>query len=46
MAIEIIDCVKQLTPENMRSAAKMLSVMVAYMCKEESIFQKQQAKLT
>ncbi len=43
---EIIDCVKQLTPENMRSAAKMLSMMVSYMAKEESIFLKQRLKIT
>ncbi|MFA5068001.1 MAG: PocR ligand-binding domain-containing protein [Candidatus Izemoplasmatales bacterium] len=45
-AEEILGCVKQLTPENMRSAAGMLAVMVSYMCKEESIFLKQRAKIT
>ncbi len=45
-ANEILDCVKQLTPENMRSAAEMLSLMVSYMCKEESIFLQQRAKIT
>ncbi len=46
LANEIIDCVKQLSPENMRSAAQMLSLMVSYMCKEESIFLQQRAKIT
>ncbi|MDD4069068.1 MAG: PocR ligand-binding domain-containing protein [Candidatus Izemoplasmatales bacterium] len=43
---QIIECVRQLTPENMRSAAGMLSLMVSYMCKDESIFIKQRNKIT
>ncbi|MDD3126958.1 MAG: PocR ligand-binding domain-containing protein [Candidatus Izemoplasmatales bacterium] len=45
-ACTILSCVKQLTPENMRSAAQMLSIMVTYMCKEESIFLRQRLKLS
>ncbi|MFA7076599.1 MAG: PocR ligand-binding domain-containing protein, partial [Candidatus Izemoplasmatales bacterium] len=43
---QIIECVRQLSPENMRSAAGMLSLMVSYMCKDESIFIKQRNKIT
>ena len=45
-AYEILECVKELTPENMRSAAQMLQVMVSFMCKEESIFLQQRAKIS
>ncbi|MDD3122611.1 MAG: PocR ligand-binding domain-containing protein [Candidatus Izemoplasmatales bacterium] len=45
-ADSIMDCVKQLSPENMRSAAEMLNLMVSFMCKEESIFLQQRTKIT
>jgi two-component system response regulator YesN len=43
---EILEVIKQLTPETMRSAAQMLSLMVDHMCQEESIFLAQRNKLT
>jgi len=46
VACEVLTFVKQLTPETMRSAAQMLQIMVAFTCKEESIFLRQRQKLT
>lgn len=42
----ILDVIKQLTPETMRSASQMLSLMVDHMCQEESIFLSQRNRLT
>jgi len=43
---EILEAIKQLTPETMRSASQMLSLMVDHMCQEESIFLSQRNRLT
>lgn len=43
---EILLAIKQLTPETMRSASQMLSLMVDHMCQEESIFLAQRNRLT
>ncbi|MBI9008504.1 MAG: helix-turn-helix domain-containing protein [Tenericutes bacterium] len=43
---QVLTNVKQLTPDNMRSAAKMLNLIVDYMIKEESLMIKQQNQIS